>query len=61
MIMIIQQDFPEDTTGRFNGLKDFIRSNFELCKWIGLVIVVAQVCFSYNSNEIEMHCCWYLI
>lgn len=45
MIMIIQQDFPEDKTGRFNGLKNFIGSNFELCKWISLVIVVAQVCF----------------
>ncbi|CAL9154479.1 unnamed protein product [Musa hybrid cultivar] len=37
-----EEDFPEDTTGRFNGLKDFVRSNFELCKWIGLVVVVAQ-------------------
>ncbi|CAL9087173.1 unnamed protein product [Musa textilis] len=37
-----EEDFPEDKTGRFNGLQNFIRSNFELCKWIGLVIVVAQ-------------------
>ncbi|THU73488.1 hypothetical protein C4D60_Mb04t23370 [Musa balbisiana] len=37
-----EEDFPEDKTGRFNGLKNFIGSNFELCKWISLVIVVAQ-------------------
>ncbi|RZS08417.1 hypothetical protein BHM03_00039388 [Ensete ventricosum] len=37
-----EEDFPEDKTGRFNGLKNFIRSNFELCKWIGLIVVVAQ-------------------
>ncbi|XP_074585614.1 tetraspanin-19-like [Curcuma longa] len=37
-----EEDFPEDTTGRFNEFKNFIRSNFELCKWVGLVIVAAQ-------------------
>ncbi|KAG6475001.1 tetraspanin-19-like isoform X2 [Zingiber officinale] len=37
-----EEDFPEDTTGRFNEFKNFIRSNFELCKWVGLVVVAAQ-------------------
>lgn len=43
------QDFPEDTTGRFNDFKNFVRSNFELCKWVGLVIVAAQVLFFYGQ------------
>ncbi|MQL88632.1 hypothetical protein Taro_021191, partial [Colocasia esculenta] len=37
-----EEDFPEDPTGRFDELKDFVRSNFEMCKWIGLMIVGAQ-------------------
>ncbi|XP_074558190.1 tetraspanin-19-like [Curcuma longa] len=37
-----EEDFPDDTTGRFNEFKNFIRSNFELCQWVGLTIVTAQ-------------------
>lgn len=37
-----EEDFPEDDTGRFNDLKNFVKSNFEMCKWIGLGIVGAQ-------------------
>ncbi|WOL05854.1 tetraspanin-19 isoform X1 [Canna indica] len=38
-----EEDFPVDTTGRFKEFKHFIKSNFDFCKWIGLVIVAAQV------------------
>uniref|UniRef100_A0A1D1YHB2 Histone-lysine N-methyltransferase PRDM9 n=1 Tax=Anthurium amnicola TaxID=1678845 RepID=A0A1D1YHB2_9ARAE len=37
-----EEDFPEDPTGRFDEFKDFVRSNFEMCKWMGLMIVGAQ-------------------
>lgn len=37
------QDFPEDPSGSFTQFKDFIRSNFQFCKWIGLSIVFVQV------------------
>ncbi|XP_008802328.1 tetraspanin-19-like [Phoenix dactylifera] len=37
-----EEDFPEDPTGKFGELKDFVRSNFEMCKWIGLLVVAAQ-------------------
>ncbi|OMP07195.1 Tetraspanin/Peripherin [Corchorus olitorius] len=41
-----EEDFPVDPSGSFNNLKDFIRSNFEFCKWIGLSIVSVQgLCF----------------
>ncbi|KAL5994505.1 hypothetical protein ACLOJK_024558 [Asimina triloba] len=36
-------DFPEDSTGRFDEFENFVKSNFELCKWIGSLIVAAQV------------------
>ncbi|KAL9457722.1 hypothetical protein AB3S75_006717 [Citrus x aurantiifolia] len=36
------QDFPEDPSGSFTQFKDFIRSNFQFCKWIGLSIVFVQ-------------------
>ncbi|KAJ6806092.1 tetraspanin-19-like [Iris pallida] len=37
-----EEDFPEDPSGRFNELKDFVSSNFELCKWIVLSFVAAE-------------------
>lgn len=37
-----EEDFPEDKTGRFEEFKHFVRSNFELCKWIGLAVVAVQ-------------------
>ncbi|XP_072957871.1 tetraspanin-19-like [Typha angustifolia] len=38
-----EEDFPNDPTGRFDSFKNFVRSNFEMCKWIGLVIATAQI------------------
>ncbi|KAL3754606.1 hypothetical protein ACJRO7_001798 [Eucalyptus globulus] len=37
-----EEDFPEDLTGNLSLLKEFVRSNFEMCKWIGLSIVSIQ-------------------
>ncbi|XP_048328805.1 tetraspanin-19 [Ziziphus jujuba] len=37
-----EEDFPADATGNFNELKNFVRSNFKICKWIGLSIVSVQ-------------------
>ncbi|XP_006827788.2 tetraspanin-19 [Amborella trichopoda] len=37
-----EEDFPEDPTGKFNEFKNFVRTNFEMCKWVGLVVLVAQ-------------------
>ncbi|XP_022764052.1 uncharacterized protein LOC111309283 isoform X1 [Durio zibethinus] len=35
-------EFPVDPSGGFNRFKDFVRSNFEFCKWIGLSIMSVQ-------------------
>ncbi|PKA55759.1 Tetraspanin-19 [Apostasia shenzhenica] len=37
-----EEDFPRDPTGRFEEFKDFVQSNSEMCKWIGILVVVAQ-------------------
>ncbi|XP_058078070.1 tetraspanin-19 [Magnolia sinica] len=37
-----EDDFPEDPTGRFDEFKNFVKLNFEICKWIGSLIVAAQ-------------------
>ncbi|XP_020571606.1 tetraspanin-19 isoform X2 [Phalaenopsis equestris] len=37
-----EADFPRDPTGRLDELKDFVQSNFELCKLISILVVVAQ-------------------
>lgn len=37
-----EKDLPKDPTGRFEDFEDFVNSNFEICQWIGLLIVLAQ-------------------
>ncbi|XP_059660956.1 tetraspanin-19 isoform X2 [Cornus florida] len=37
-----EEDFPEDSTGNLEDFKDFVKANFEMCKWIGLSIVSVQ-------------------
>ena len=44
------QDFPPDPTGRFDEFKNFVKSNFKICKWIGLTIVGAQVLKNYKMQ-----------
>ncbi|KAM7274523.1 hypothetical protein ACFE04_016389 [Oxalis oulophora] len=38
-----EKDFPEDPSGSFSQFKDFIRTNFEICKWVALTVVSVQV------------------
>ncbi|XP_057986289.1 tetraspanin-19 isoform X1 [Hevea brasiliensis] len=40
--VLIYQDLPEDPTGRFHDFKQFVESNFDVFKWIGLLIILAQ-------------------
>ncbi|KAJ9168868.1 hypothetical protein P3X46_020351 [Hevea brasiliensis] len=37
-----EKDLPEDPTGRFHDFKQFVESNFDVFKWIGLLIILAQ-------------------
>lgn len=37
------QDFPDDVTGNLDTVKEFIKSDSEMCKWIGLSFVSIQV------------------
>ncbi|KAG5528359.1 hypothetical protein RHGRI_029135 [Rhododendron griersonianum] len=38
-----RKDFPEDPSGRFDDFDHFVKSNFDICKWIGWLLVLAQV------------------
>ncbi|CAN6241425.1 unnamed protein product [Urochloa humidicola] len=38
-----EEDFPPDPSGKFDEFKVFVRSNFEICEWVGLSVVAAQV------------------
>ncbi|KAF7130434.1 hypothetical protein RHSIM_Rhsim10G0080900 [Rhododendron simsii] len=40
----MHRDLPEDPTGRFDDFEDFVESNFDTCKWIGLLIFLVQGC-----------------
>eukprot|EP00249_Psilotum_nudum_P031429 c4546_g1_i1 orf=337-1317(-) len=37
-----EQDIPDDPTGQFDNLKNFVEENFDICKWVGLVVLVVQ-------------------
>ncbi|XP_073058386.1 tetraspanin-19-like [Primulina eburnea] len=37
-----EEDFPEDPTENLDKLKDFIKDNFDICKWIGFTVVALQ-------------------
>ncbi|KAJ0974393.1 hypothetical protein J5N97_016358 [Dioscorea zingiberensis] len=37
-----EEDFPQDSTGRLNEFKNFVSSNPDMSKWIGLSIIGAQ-------------------
>ncbi|XP_047069965.1 tetraspanin-19-like [Lolium rigidum] len=37
-----EEDFPEDPSGNFAEFKEFVRSNFQICEWVGLSVVGAQ-------------------
>ncbi|GMP72470.1 hypothetical protein CsSME_00030501 [Camellia sinensis var. sinensis] len=39
-----EKDLPEDPTGRFDDFIDFVKSNFDTCKWMALLTVLAQGC-----------------
>ncbi|XP_024046091.1 tetraspanin-19 isoform X1 [Citrus clementina] len=38
-----EKDLPDDPTGRFHDFKKFVKSNFDIFKWIGIWIISAQV------------------
>lgn len=37
-----EEDFPDDRTGNFDQLKDFVRQNFDTIKWIGFTVVALE-------------------
>ncbi|KAG5528488.1 hypothetical protein RHGRI_029246 [Rhododendron griersonianum] len=42
-VIQIPEGFPEDPSGRFDDFDHFVKSNFDICKWIGWLLVLAQV------------------
>jgi len=43
LILLIDQDLPEDRTGELHNLLSFIHNNLDLCKWAALAIFATQV------------------
>ncbi|XP_057506303.1 tetraspanin-19-like [Actinidia eriantha] len=37
-----EQDFPVDPSENFRKFKDFVKKNYEICKWIGILVVCVQ-------------------
>ncbi|MED6132030.1 hypothetical protein PIB30_015394 [Stylosanthes scabra] len=50
-----EKDFPEDPTGKFNDFTEFVESNFDICKWILLVIVSAQGLSTIIAMILKVH------
>lgn len=45
----IVQDIPNDPTGQLANIVDFVKDNYEICKWVGLAVVIIEVGYS-NSG-----------
>lgn len=37
-----EKDIPDDPTGEFENIKEFIEHNIDICKWVGLTVVIIQ-------------------
>lgn len=37
-----EKDLPFDPTGELQSLKSFIEDNLDMCKWVGIAVVVVQ-------------------
>ncbi|XP_044495927.1 tetraspanin-19-like [Mangifera indica] len=37
-----EKDLPDDPTGRFHDFKEFVKSNFDIFKWIGIWVILTQ-------------------
>ncbi|KAH0636695.1 hypothetical protein KY289_036610 [Solanum tuberosum] len=42
MTFVLLEDLPTDPTGELHSLRTFIQQNMDVCKWIGIVVVVIQ-------------------
>ncbi|XAR59149.1 hypothetical protein NMG60_11014815 [Bertholletia excelsa] len=42
-----EKDLPRDPKGVFDDFKDFVKSNFDTCRWIALLVVFLQGCLIY--------------
>lgn len=40
---LASQDLPYDPTGELDSLRSFIEENIDVCKWVGLAVVIIQV------------------
>ncbi|MBA0698051.1 hypothetical protein Goari_021560, partial [Gossypium aridum] len=49
-----EEDFPVEPTESFNKFEDFVRSNFEFCKWIGLSVVFIQMLVSNTHTQVRI-------
>ncbi|GJS77545.1 hypothetical protein Tco_0727426 [Tanacetum coccineum] len=38
-----EKDLPDDPTGQLDSIREFIEDNLDICKWVGIVIIVIQV------------------
>ena len=46
MLYNFLQDLPLDPTGQLDIVRAFIEENIGICKWVGIVVLTIQVCFS---------------
>lgn len=37
-----ERDLPSDPTGEIDKLREFIESNIDFCKWVGITVIVIQ-------------------
>ena len=42
-LLVHDYNLPEDLTGQLDSIREFIEDKLDICKWVGIVIIVIQV------------------
>lgn len=54
----LKQDLPFDPTGELDSLRSFIEDNVDICKWVGITVVVIQVFCHFTTfvdNDLKIY------
>ncbi|XP_076950780.1 tetraspanin-18-like [Bidens hawaiensis] len=49
-----EKDLPEDPTGGIDSIRKFIEDNVDICKWVGITIIVIQVLCLFFAVVLRM-------
>ncbi|MCI01996.1 tetraspanin family protein, partial [Trifolium medium] len=47
-----QEDLPVDPTGQIESIRSFIEDNQDICRWVGIVVLIVQGAWGFEGKDI---------